>query len=384
MLLIKNAKIFDAIHKRPTAGDILVKDGKIAEIGKNLKCKGEVYDAKGRNVYPGFIDAHSHIGLCECGIGAEGLDNNEHGSSPVCPEMRAIDAFEPFDPYVKEALAAGVTTVCTGPGSQNVIGGQFAVIKTAGKRVDDMIVNPCAAMKCAFGENVKNGWKDKGAGTRMGIAAKLRETLAKAQIYDRKKREAEADPSKKAPELDFSMEAMLPVVRGEIPLKAHVHRAFDIFTAIRIAKEFGVKLTLEHVSEGHLVVEELAKEPYPMAIGPTLNSRPKYEVRNKTFATPGILAKAGCKVSIVTDAPIVAQKYLPLCAGMAIKSGMDPFDALQAITINPAEHIGAADRVGSIEVGKDADFVVEDGLFYDPQSNVHAVFVNGKIAFEKK
>ena len=383
MLLIKNAKINDAIHKKPYLGDILVRGTKITEIGKNLDYKCKVYDAKGKNVYPGFVEAHSHIGLDEYGIGFEGLDINEY-NNVVYPELRAIDAFEPFDPYVTEALEAGVTTVCSGPGSASVICGQFAVFKTKGKRVDDMIVNPSAAMKCAFGENPKRRYKEKGAGTRMGIAAKLRETLAKAQDYDRKKREAEADPSKKAPNFDFRMEAMLPVVRGEIPLKAHAHRAYDTLTAIRIAKEFGVKLTLEHVTEGHLIADELAKEGYPVAVGPTMCGSSKFELRNKTFDTPVALQKAGCHVSIITDAPVIQQRYLPICAGMAIHAGMDPFDALQAITIQPAEHIGAADRVGSIEVGKDADFVVMDGPYYDPQTTVEAVFVNGEIAFENK
>ncbi|MBR2365857.1 MAG: amidohydrolase family protein [Oscillospiraceae bacterium] len=383
MLLIKNAKIYDAIHREPFLGDILVKDGKIAEIGTNLSCEGEVYDAKRMNLYPGFVEAHSHIGLWEAGIGYEGQDVREP-ASPIEPEHRAIDAFCPDDLYVKESLEAGITTVCTGPGSSCVISGQFAAIKTKGIRVDDMVIDPMVAMKCAFGENVKGCFKGRGIDSRMTIAAKRRETLMKAREYDRKKRAAEEDPSVKAPELDFKMEAMLPVIRGEIPLKAHAHRAQDIFTAIRIAKEFGVKMTLEHVSDGHLIVDELAKEPYPVAVGPTMNGLTKYEVRNKNFETPGILARAGCKVSIITDAPVSRQKYLPLCAGMAIKAGMDPFDALQAITINPAHHIGVGDRIGSIEVGKDADFVIEDGLFYDPQSTVEAVFVNGELACGKQ
>ena len=383
MLLIKNARINDAIHKKPYVGDILIKGKKIAEIGKNLDYKCKTYDAKGQNVYPGFVEAHSHIGLHEYAIGFEGSDINEYNNI-VYPELRAIDAFEPFDPYVKEALEGGVTTVCTGPGSASVICGQFAVIKTKGKRVDDMIVIPSAAMKCAFGENPKNRYKEKGAGTRMGVAAKLRETLAKAQDYDRKKRAAEADPSKKEPNFDFKMEAMLPVIRGEIPLKAHAHRAYDTLTSIRIAKEFGVKLTLEHVTEGHLIADELAKEGYPVAVGPSMCGSSKFELRYKTFDTPAILAKAGCQVSIITDAPVTQQKYLPICAGFAIKAGMDPFAALQAITINPAKHIGAADRVGSIEVGKDADLVVMDGLFYDLQTKVKAVFVDGELAVEKK
>ena len=295
----------------------------------------------------------------------------------LTPQLRAIDGIYPQDPTFREALEAGVTTVCTGPGSANVLGGQFAVIKTAGHRVDDMIVRPFAAMKCAFGENPKRCYKDKNNYSRMSTAAKLREALMKAQEYDAKKQAAGDDPAKRPP-LDVKLEALLPVLHGEVPLKAHAHRADDIFTAIRIAKEFGVRLTLEHVTEGHLIAEDLAKEDYPMAVGPSLTHASKFELRNKTFTTPGILAKAGCRVSIITDSPVIPQSYLPLCAALAVRAGMDPFDALRAITIRPAEHIGAADRVGSIECGKDADFVVMDGPWDAVSSGVKAVFVNGE------
>lgn len=376
MLLIRNGLIFDAVHREPYTADILVKDGKIAEIGAGLTADCPTFDAAGLHVYPGFVEAHCHIGLDGSGIGFEGDDCNEM-TDILTPQLRAIDGIYPQDPTFREALEAGVTTVCTGPGSANVLGGQFAVIKTAGHRVDDMIVRPFAAMKCAFGENPKRCYKDKNNYSRMSTAAKLREALMKAQEYDAKKQAAGDDPAK-CPPLDVKLEALLPVLHGEVPLKAHAHRADDIFTAIRIAKEFGVRLTLEHVTEGHLIAEDLAKEDYPMAVGPSLTHASKFELRNKTFTTPGILAKAGCRVSIITDSPVIPQSYLPLCAALAVRAGMDPFDALRAITIRPAEHIGAADRVGSIERGKDADFVVMDGPWDAVSSGVKAVFVNGE------
>lgn len=376
MLLIRNGLIFDAVHREPYTADILVKDGKIAEIGAGLTADCPTFDAAGLHIYPGFVEAHCHIGLDGSGIGFEGDDCNEM-TDILTPQLRAIDGIYPQDPTFREALEAGVTTVCTGPGSANVLGGQFAVIKTAGHRVDDMIVRPFAAMKCAFGENPKRCYKDKNNYSRMSTAAKLREALMKAQEYDAKKQAAGDDPAKRPP-LDVKLEALLPVLHGEVPLKAHAHRADDIFTAIRIAKEFGVRLTLEHVTEGHLIAEDLAKEDYPMAVGPSLTHASKFELRNKTFTTPGILAKAGCRVSIITDSPVIPQSYLPLCAALAVRAGMDPFDALRAITIRPAEHIGAADRVGSIECGKDADFVVMDGPWDAVFSGVKAVFVNGE------
>ena len=376
MLLIRNGLIFDAVHREPYTADILVKDGKIAEIGAGLTADCPTFDAAGLHIYPGFVEAHCHIGLDGSGIGFEGDDCNEM-TDILTPQLRAIDGIYPQDPTFREALEAGVTTVCTGPGSANVLGGQFAVIKTAGHRVDDMIVRPFAAMKCAFGENPKRCYKDKNNYSRMSTAAKLREALMKAQEYDAKKQAAGDDPAKRPP-LDVKLEALLPVLHGEVPLKAHAHRADDIFTAIRIAKEFGGRLTIEHVTEGHLIAEDLAKEDYPMAVGPSLTHASKFELRNKTFTTPGILAKAGCRVSIITDSPVIPQSYLPLCAALAVRAGMDPFDALRAITIRPAEHIGAADRVGSIECGKDADFVVMDGPWDAVSSGVKAVFVNGE------
>lgn len=376
MLCIKNGTIHDAVHREAYVADILVEDGKICRIGENLEAE-ETIDASGLNVYPGFVDAHSHIGLD--GYGEPGADYNEMNDI-CCPQLRAIDGVDPMDHSFELARNAGVTCVCTGPGSANVLGGTFTVIKTAGKRIDDMIVKQTAAMKCAFGENPKRCYNSKCDSTRMTTAAILREALMKAQLYLRKK-EAAGDDLSKLPPFDMKLEALIPVLRCEIPLKAHAHRADDIFTAIRIAKEFGVRLTLEHVTEGHLIADELAKTGLCMAVGPSLGHATKVEVRNKSWQTPGILSRAGCHVSIITDCTVIPQQYLPLCAGMAVCAGMDPFEALRAITINPAEHIGVADRVGSIEEGKDADIVLTDGNPFEVSNCVHRVLISGKTVY---
>ena len=371
-MLIKNGTIYTAVQKDAFVGDILIRGGKIAAIGQELDaCGEEIFDAQGLNVYPGFVEAHCHIGLDGYGIGYEGADYNEYGDS-VTPHLRAIDGIEPADPTLMQAARAGVTTVCTGPGSANVLGGTFVAMKTVGKVVDDMIVRDNVAMKCAFGENPKRCYRDKGISTRMSTAAKLREALLKAKQYKEKK-DADKDPA-----FDMKSEALLPVLEGKMPLKAHAHQANDLFTAIRIAKEFGVKLTLEHCTEGHLVAERLAAEGYPVAVGPTMTHASKFELRYKTFETPGILAKAGCHVSIITDSSVIQQQYLPLCAGLAVKSGMDRHEALRAITINAAEHIGVADRVGSLEVGKDADVVVVKGDVMDVTGEVVMVLLDGR------
>lgn len=377
MILLKGGLIHNAIDREPFVSDILVDGGKIVKIEPNIDCEGaQVSDVTGLEVYPGFVEAHCHTGLDGYAIGFEGDDCNELGDI-LCPHLRAIDAIQPTDHAMQEAREAGVTTMCTGPGSANVLGGTFAVIKPIGVRVEQMCVRPEVAMKCAFGENPKRCYRDKGNYSRMSTAARLREMLFKAREYKAKLDRAGDDPDKR-PAFDMKLNALLPVVDGTMPLKAHAHQANDFFTALRIAREFGVRITLEHVTEGHLVADELAKENVPLAIGPTLTHATKFELRNKSWETPGALAKAGCHVSIITDAPVIPQKYLPLCAGLAVKAGMDPFEALKAITINPAEHIGVADRVGSLEVGKDADIVVTDGCPFSVETEVKAVYINGE------
>lgn len=381
MICIRNGLVFDAVHEIPEKKDILIDQGKIVKLGANLEVPAEceIVEAEGLHVYPGFVDAHSHLGTIGSSIKFEGDDVNEM-TDILTPHLRGIDCVEPMDVVFAEAREGGVTTVCVGPGSANVVGGTFLAMKTVGKRVDDMVINDRVAMKCAFGENPKRCYKDKNNYSRMSTAAKLRELLFKTQEYDAKIQAAGDDLSKKPP-FDFKLEAMLPVIRREIPLKAHAHRADDIFTALRIAKEFNVRITLEHVTDGSLIVEELAKENVMLAVGPSFGHRTKFELKNKSFRTPGDLANAGCHVSIITDAPVIPQQYLRLCAGFAVKEGMKEFDALKAITINAAEHAGVADRVGSIEVGKDADIVLMDGCLFESQSNVMATYIDGKKVF---
>ena len=378
-ICIKNGLIHDAVNEAAYVADILIENGKIAAIGEKFS-GDEVIDAAGLEVWPGFIDAHSHIGLDGYATGPVGMDYNEMNDI-CCPQLRAIDGINPMDRTFEHARNAGVTTVCTGPGSANVLGGTFTAIKTVGKRVEKMIVKTEVAMKCAFGENPKRVYNSKSDSSRMTTAAILRDALAKAKRYAEKLEAAGDDVSKK-PAYDMKLEALLPVIRGEMPLKAHAHQANDIFTAIRIAEEFGVKLTLEHVTEGHLIVDELAETNYPMAVGPTMTHASKVELQNKSWTTPGVLAKAGCQVSIITDNSVIQQENLPLCAGMAVKAGMDPFQALQAITINPANHIGIAERVGSLEVGKDADVVITNGSPFEISSQVKRVLIDGKTVFE--
>lgn len=381
-MLMQNGLIHDGIHPAPYEADISIQDGVIAAIAPHLSPQPgeEVLNAAGKQVYPGFVDAHSHLGLDGYGMGWEGHDYNEMGDIVSC-QLRGLDSFNPMDRAIPMALAGGVTTVGTGPGSANVLGGTFLVVKTRGVCVDEMVLKAEAAMKCAFGENPKRCYKEKGDSARMTTAAKLREMLLRARDYMERK-EAAGEDVLKRPAFDMKLEALLPVLRGEIPLKAHAHRADDICTAIRIAKEFGVKLTLEHCTEGHLIVDQLVRAGVPVAVGPTLTNASKIELANKTFDTPGILARAGIQVSIITDSPVIPQQYLPLCAGLAVKAGMDPFAALQAITIHPARHLGVADRVGSLEVGKDGDVVVASGDPMVSDSRIDAVVVNGALAVQ--
>ena len=382
MLLIKNGLIHDAVNREPYRADILADGGRIVKIGAELSAPegARVMDAAGLNVWPGFVDAHTHIGLDGSGIGYEGRDYNEMNDI-CCPQLRAIDGINPMDPSLKTAREAGVTTVCTGPGSANVLGGTFTAIKTVGRRVDDMTVRAEVAMKCAFGENPKRCYRDKCDSSRMSTAAILRRALFEARDYKARKDAAGGDVTK-MPKFDMKMEALIPVLERRLPLKAHAHQANDIFTALRIAHEFDVDITLEHVTEGHLIAEALAAEDVPLAVGPTLTHASKFELQNKSWETPGVLARAGCRVSIITDNSVIPQQYLPLCAGMAVKAGMDPFDALRAITVNAAKHAGVGDRVGSLEAGKDADIVLTDGCPFEVFHTVKAVVINGNVVFE--
>ncbi len=382
-LLIKQGTIYNSVDEEPFVGDIFVVDGKIQKIAPMIEGKeinnAEILDATGLMIYPGFVDAHSHLGLQGFAIGFESEDFNELGDY-VTPQLSAIDAIYPQDKTFEMARSGGVTCVATGPGSSNVIGGTFCAIKTNGSRVDDMIVKKKVGMKIAFGENPKNCYKQKGIYSRMSIAATIREMLHKAEDYNNRKKAAGADVLK-MPAYDEKLEALIPVIEGELPLKAHVHRADDIFTALRIGEEFGIEVKLDHVTDGALIATELGAAGVSAAVGPSFGHATKYELREKSFTTPGVLAKAGCNVAIITDAPVVEQRYLALCAGFAIDAGMSEFEALRAITLNAAKHIGVDDRVGSIEAGKDADFVITRESPFGRGAKVLMTLIDGKIVY---
>ena len=381
-MIIRDALIHDAIHREPYQGDILIKDGKLASVGPGMEAaQEEVIDATGLHAYPGFVDAHSHIGLDGYG-GPTGTTYDYNEMNDICcPQLRGLDSYYAMDAAIPMALAGGVTTVAAGPGSANVLGGTFLAVKLYGKTVEEAMIRPSVAMKCAFGENPKRCYKDKCDSARMTTAAKLREMLFDARDYMIRKEAAGEDISK-LPKYDMKMEALIPVLKREIPLKAHAHRSDDIMTAIRIAKEFDLRITIEHCTEGHLIADELKAAGVPVAVGPTLTNASKLELLNKSWTTPGILSAAGIPVSIITDAPVIPQQYLPLCAGLAVKAGMDPFLALQAITINPARHIGVDDRVGSLEPGKDADIVLTNGDPLVSDTVVRYVIVDGNVLIQ--
>lgn len=383
MLLVQNGKIKPIVGEMLENGCVLIgDDGKIRQIAPHIPAPEDctVVDAGGRLVTPGCVEAHCHVGLDNEGVGWEGMDYNEI-VDPITPQMRAIDSIYPQDEGLQKALEGGVTTACTGPGSANVVGGTFAAIKLAGHRIDDMIVKAPAAMKCALGENPKRCYgKDgkKAPMTRMGVAALLRELLFKTQRYMQDKEEG------KNPPFDMKLEAMIPVLKKELPLKAHAHRADDIFTIIRIAKEFDLKLTLDHCTDGSCIAEDLAKEGYPAFVGPSFGSKTKVELQSKDFSTAGILYKAGVKVSIITDAPVTPLQRLPLCAGFAVQDGLPMEEGWRAITINPAEALGIADHVGSLEEGKDGDLVIWTA---DPLTTIGGkawmTVVDGKIVYRE-
>ncbi len=340
-----------------------------------------IIDADGNWVLPGLIDAHCHIGISEEKMGMEGTDNNEN-MKPVTPWLKAIDAINPMDSAFHNAIKAGITSVMTGPGSSNVVGGQFAFIKTDGRKIDDMIVLEPAAMKIALGENPKRTYQDKNMmpSTRMTIGSMLREELFEAKQYkDRKLASINAGDDFKE---DFGLECWLPVLNKQIPLKAHAHRADDILTAIRIAKLFNLNITLDHCSEGHFILEEIKESGFPVIIGPYLASRTKIETQYQDIKTAGLLHKAGIKVAIMTDHPVTLIQYLPIYAGLAAKEGLGIEEGLKAITINAAEICNTASRVGSIEAGKDADIAIFNGNPMDTFTKCLYTIINGKVIYK--
>ena len=364
-------------------GFVAARDGKITAVGPMsalpVGADGPVIDAAGGHIVPGFVDAHCHLGMFGNGLGFEADDGNE-STDPCTPHLRAIDAVNPLDRYFQEAREGGVTTVLTGPGSANPIAGQFAALKTDGRWVDEMILRAPVSMKFALGENPKSVYNERKEApvTRMATAANIRENLSKALEYMDKQSKAENDPDMDMPDFDAKLEALVGVLRGELPVHCHAHRADDIATAVRICREFGLRLVVVHGTEGHLISELLARENIPVITGPCLTDRCKPELMNQTIENPALLSRAGVKVAICTDHPETPIQYLPLCAAIAVRAGMDEEEALAAITINPAVIAGLEKRVGSLAVGKDADVVVTSRHPLDWKSRVETVFIGGK------
>ncbi len=383
MKLIVNANILTMEGTDYENGYLLIEDGKIVAVGDMSEAPGqaeEVIDAKGRYLLPGFVDAHCHVGMWEESLGEAGADGNE-STTPMTPQLRAIDAVNPFDEAFQNARRAGITTVVTGPGSANVLGGQFAALKTDGVCVDDMLIKAPVAQKAALGENPKSsyGTKNQMPMTRMASAALLREMLYKTKEYAKKWENYYKNTKKEScPEFDFQLESLLPVIRGEIPLKVHVHRADDICTAIRIGEEFGILITLEHCTEGHLIADILKVKNIPVTLGPTLGSKTKSELANLSYDVYTELEKRGIEFAIMTDHGEIPIQELYLCAVLAVRHGLSKQTALRAITINAAKNAGIADRVGSICKGKDADFLLMSGEPMSFDATVESVFINGR------
>ena len=377
-----NAYIYTAEDSPIENGFLVIEDGKIAAVGEMADYSGtddgHVVDLAGKRIYPGFIDAHTHLGMWDDGLGFEGDDGNEDVLTSSAA-LRAIDAINSFDRCFIEAREAGVTAVVTGPGSANPIGGTMAAIKTTGGRVDHLVIRFPVSMKMALGENPKTAHhsRDETPITRMATAKIIREALIKARRYAEDIEKAGESDDYDLPDYDADCEALLPVIRGEIPVHIHAHRRDDIFTGIRIAEEFGLKFVLVHATEGYMIADELARCGADVFSGPFLSDRSKPELVNLTPKSPGIIDEAGIRSAIVTDHPVIPIQYLPLCAGLAVREGMAYDSALRAITINPARILGLDDRIGSIRQGKDADFSIFDSDPLTLSAKPLAVFING-------
>lgn len=378
---ICNARIVTMAGPPLESAFVEIENGKIAAVGLMQSAPHDAvtqFDAAGGWLLPGFIDAHSHLGLYEDALGFEGADGNED-TDPVTPQLRVVDGVNPLERSFAEARAAGVTTVVVSPGSANAIGGQIAAMKTYGRRIDDMLVRAPSAMKFALGENPKSSYHDKGETpvTRMATAALIREQLAKAAEYGQRKQEAAQDEEHDAPDYDMKLEALLPLLHGEIEAHFHAHRADDIFTALRICREFHLRPVIVHGTEAHLVADLITPDHVPIISGPFMTDRSKPELRNLTERAPGILSRAGVPIAITTDHPEYPVKFLLDAARLAVRGGMQPDAALRAITIDAAQIAGIQNRVGSIEPGKDADLVLFSGNPFDFESSVTAVFCGG-------
>jgi len=384
MLLLKHGLIHTMVQPA-FLGDILIENGKIVAVGPSLTCEsGRVLSLDGMRVFPGLIDAHCHIGMWEDGIGEEGADGNEM-TDPITPELRAIDGLNPFDPCFKEAREAGITTVITGPGSANVIGGQFAALKTCGRSIEEMTLVAPIAMKAATGENPKAVYTEKKVAptTRMAIASLFRSTMTDAIEYQKGMAKEEDKPDR-----DIAMEALLPVINRELTVKVHAHRADDILTALRLAKEFNLKITIDHCTEGYLITdvlkERLTEQGAGIIIGPLLSERSKIELKNLSFAAPRILDEAGIPFAIMTDHPVIPIQFLAVQAGLAVREGLSEDTAFRSITKNAADIVGIGERVGTLEAGKDADIAVFDGHPFDFRTHCVMTIINGMIVHNKR
>ncbi len=384
MLLLKNGLIH-TMTQDAFVGDLLIDNGKILAVGTALASdNADVVDLKGMFVLPGLIDAHCHIGMWEDGMGEEGADGNEM-TDPVTPELRAIDGINPFDPCFKEAREGGITTVITGPGSANVIGGQFAALKTFGRSIEEMTLRDPIAMKAATGENPKAVYAEKKVAptTRMAIASLFRATMTDAIEYQ--KGMAKDDDK---PDRDISMEALLPVINRELTLKIHAHRADDILTALRLAKEFNLKVTIDHCTEGYMITDvlkdRLLDQGAGIIIGPLLSERSKIELKNLSFSAPRILEEAGIPFAMMTDHPVIPIQFLLMQAGIAVREGLSEETAFRSITRHAAEIVGVADRVGTLEAGKDADIAVFDGHPFDYRTHCVLTVINGAIVHDSR
>ncbi len=398
MIAIINGKVLTITKGTIEKGTVLIDKGKIKEVGPADKVKvprgAEVVDAAGKWVLPGLIDAHSHLSLFgEPSVWATS-DGNEV-TSPNTAQLRGIDALNPDDVAIKDVVAAGVTAVYTGPGSANIIGGTGMVIKLRGRIAEEMLIPGTEGMKMALGENPKRVYgegKKQTPATRMGNAAVLRDALVAARNYLDKIARAEAEAKAEAvakkenkpaklPDRDLKLEALGKVLRREMKARIHCHRADDIMTAIRVAEEFKLDYVIEHCTEGYKIADILAKKKVRATIGPLLMSRGKMELEDVTLKNPGVLAKAGVKVAIQCDTSSNT-KWLALHAGLAVREGMPEAEAFRAITINPAEILGVADRMGSLEPGKDADVAIFSGHPFNTYTKCEKVFIDGERVFE--
>ncbi|GKV65894.1 MULTISPECIES: amidohydrolase [unclassified Sporosarcina] len=373
MLLVKNALVYKGFGT-PSIETIAIVEGKFADPFEESQLENAVIDAKGKVITPGLIDVHTHLGINQQGVGEAGHDFNE-SSSDTTPEVNTIDAITMRDSGFEDARRAGVTTVQVMPGSANIIGGEMVVIKTAGTVVDKCIVRNPSGLKAAMGENPK-AYHRQTVQTRMGIAARLREQFLKADYYAAQRKAGKCPPN-------LGLDHIVKVLHREIPLRVHAHRADDIATVLRIQKEFQIEVSIEHGTEGHLVTDLLAGSNIPVAVGPTMSTRPKFELAEQTWETVRALDEANISISLTTDHPVVGIEHLMTSAILAIKNGLTEEKALQTITLNAAKHLGIADQVGSIEWGKDADFVIWNGDPFDLRSVVERTYIGGECVYEK-